>query len=85
MSEVRDSTVPCSECGGRHRDVLRLLDGAGHVVGQVVAGLHGLAELDDHHVGESVAVLVRARVLAVRKKNQNLTQGEIKTHTECRL
>ena len=55
-------TVPSSECGGGHRDVLRLLDGAGHVVGQVVPGLHGLAELDDHHVGESVAVLVRATV-----------------------
>ena len=55
-------TVPSSEGGGGHREVLRLLDGAGHVVGQVVPGLHGLAELDDHHVGESVAVLVRATV-----------------------
>ena len=69
-------TVPSSEGGGGHRDVLGLLDGAGHVVGQVVAGLHGLAELDDHHVGQRVAVLVRSTVLA------GVTQREMK-HTEC--
>ena len=54
---MKEEKIPSPECGGGDGDVLRLLDGAGHVVGQVVPGLHGLAELDDHHVGESVAVL----------------------------
>ena len=54
---MKEEKIPSPECGGGDGDVLRLLDGAGHVVGQVVAGLDGLAELDDHHVGEGVAVL----------------------------
>ena len=54
---VKEGKIPSSEGGGGDGDVLRLPDGAGHVVGQVVPGLHGLAELDDHHVGERVAVL----------------------------
>ena len=54
---MREDKIPSSEGGGGDGEVLRLPDGAGHVVGQVVPGLHGLAELDDHHVGERVAVL----------------------------
>ena len=77
MSEVRDSTVPCSECGGRHCDVLRLLDGAGHVVGQVVAGLHRLRELDHHHARQGVPVLAAWHISGV---TQHRVLGLINTH-----
>ena len=54
----RRRTVPSSQSGGGHSNVLRLLEGAGHVVGEVVPGLDSLAELNHHHVGKSVPVLV---------------------------
>ena len=50
-------TIPCSKCGGGDCDILGVLDSAGHVVGQVVAGLDVLAPLDDHHPGHGVPVL----------------------------
>ena len=46
----RQRTVPSSESGGGDGNVLRLLEGAGHVVGEVVTGLDSLAELNHHHV-----------------------------------
>ena len=51
-------SVPSSEGGGGHSDVLRLLQGAGHVVGEVKAGLDSLAELNHNHVGDGLPVLV---------------------------
>ena len=53
--------LPGPERGGGDGDVLGLPDGAGHVVGQVVASLHGLRELDHHHAGERVPVLHSAQ------------------------
>ena len=65
----RRRTVPSSQSGGGHSNVLGLLEGAGHVVGEVVTGLDGLTELYHHHVGESVSVLVIGEVLAGLENN----------------
>ena len=70
----RRRTVPSSQSGGGDGNVLRLLEGAGHVVGEVVTGLDGLTELDHHHVGESVSVLVILEVLA-RLENNDKNAG----------
>ena len=71
------SVLPCSQCCGGDRDVPGVLDGAGHVVGQVVSGLDTLAPLDHHHPAHRVPVLkcevdIETLGLVTRNFNQRL-------------
>ena len=62
--------LPGPKCCGCDGDVLGLPDGAGHVVGQVVARLYVLTELDYHHVGKGVSVLQKCKDKNVQGANK---------------
>ena len=72
---VNDETLPGPEGGGGDGDVLGLLHGAGQVVGEVVAGLDSLGELDHHHAREGLPVL-RVRNGLTQAKH---APGEVKS------
>ena len=72
---VNDETLPGPEGGGGDGDVLGLLHGAGQVVGEVVAGLDSLGELDHHHAREGLPVLRVRHGLAQVKH----APGEVKS------